>query len=127
MGLTIVYGLLLTTVIGLSALVYLPFNARTGASLIFFEDIAGMGWMEFQSAARNMSHDLMEQQLLHQIYIVSQVSQRQDAPRALGNNTSACRQSWLGPRFWRGATADRIPDGGSAPAYPVAEGSAELG
>ena len=73
-GLAIVYGLLLTTVIGLSALVYLPVSARTGRSLIFFEDIAGMGWVEFQSAAQNMTHDLMERQLLHQIHVVSQVA-----------------------------------------------------
>ena len=73
-GLVIVYGLLLTTVIGLSALVYLPVNPRTGTSLIFFEDIANMGSREFQSSARNMSHDLMERQLLHQIHVVSQVT-----------------------------------------------------
>lgn len=73
-GLAISYGLLLITVIGLSALVYLPANAATGRSLIFFEDISGMAWEEFQSAAQNMSHDLMERQLLHQIYVVSQVA-----------------------------------------------------
>lgn len=73
-GLAIVYGLLLITVIGLSALVYLPANAATGRSLIFFEDISGMEWEEFQSAAQNMSHDMMERQLLHQIYVVSQVA-----------------------------------------------------
>ena len=74
MGLTIVYGLLLTAVIVLAALVYLPMNAKTGRSLIFFEDIARMEWEEFQSAARNMSHDLIERQLLHQIYVVARVA-----------------------------------------------------
>ena len=34
---------------------YMPMNAKTGRSLIFFEDIAGMEWEEFQSAAWNMS------------------------------------------------------------------------
>ena len=48
-------------------------NAKTGGSLIFFEDIAAMGWEEFQSGSRNMSYDLIERQLLHQIYVVSQV------------------------------------------------------
>ena len=74
MGLAIVYGLLLTTVIGLAALVYLPMNRKTGRSLIFFEDVAAMGWEEYQSVARDMSHDLMERQLIDQIYRVSSVA-----------------------------------------------------
>ena len=74
MGLAIVYGLLLTTVIGLAALVYLPMNRKTGQSLIFFEDVAAMEFEAFQSAARNMSHDLMERQLIDQIYRVSSVA-----------------------------------------------------
>ncbi len=65
MGLTVIYGCLLAMVIGLAAWVYMPINARTGRSLIFFEDIATMEWGEFQSAARNMSHDLIEGQLIH--------------------------------------------------------------
>ena len=73
-GVAIVYGLLLATAIGLAVLVYLPRNAKTGRSLIFFEDIAAMEWEEFQSAARNMSHDLIERQLLHQIYVVAGVA-----------------------------------------------------
>ena len=72
--LAIVYGLLLTAVIVLAAWVYLPTNAKTGRSLIFFEDIAAVGWGEFQSAARNMSHDLIERQLLHQIHVVAGVA-----------------------------------------------------
>ena len=73
-GLTIIYIALLALVIGLAAWVYMPMNAKTGDSLIFFEDIAGMEWADFQSAARNMSHDLIERQLLHQIYVVSGVA-----------------------------------------------------
>ena len=73
-GLVIVYGLLLTAVIVLAAWVYLPMNGKTGRSLIFFEDIARMEWGEFQSAAQNMSHDLIERQLLHQIYVVAGVA-----------------------------------------------------
>ena len=61
-------------VIGLAAWVYMPMNAKTGESLIFFEDIAAMEWANFQSAARNMSHDLIERQLLHQIYVVAGVA-----------------------------------------------------
>ena len=33
-----------------------------------------MEWADFQSAARNMSHDLIERQLLHQIYVVAGVA-----------------------------------------------------
>ena len=73
-GLTAIYGCLLAMVIGLAAWVYMPINARTGRSLIFFEDIAAMEWGEFQSAARNMSHDLIDRQLIHQIYVVAGVA-----------------------------------------------------
>ena len=73
-GLTIIYGFLLAIVIGLAAWVYMPMNAKTGESFIFFEDIAAMEWGDFQSAARNMSHDLVERQLIHQIYVVSRVA-----------------------------------------------------
>ena len=73
-GVTIIYIALLALVIGLAARVYMPMNAKTGDSLIFFEDIAAMEWEDFQLAARNMSHDLIERQLLHQIYVVSGVA-----------------------------------------------------
>ena len=73
-ALTTIYGFLLAIVIGLAAWVYMPMSAKTGDSLIFFEDIAAMEWADFQSAARNMSHDLIERQLLHQIYVVSGVA-----------------------------------------------------
>ena len=73
-ALTFIYGFLLAIVIGLAAWVYMPMTAKTGDSLIFFEDIAAMEWEEFQSAARNMSHDLIERQLIHQIYVVSGVA-----------------------------------------------------
>ena len=73
-ALTIIYGCPLALVIGLAAWVYMPMNAKTGESLIFFEDIAAMEWEAFQSASRNMSHDLIERQLIHQIYVVSGVA-----------------------------------------------------
>lgn len=73
-GLVIAYGLLLTAVVGLAAWVYLRMNAKTGGPLIFFGDISAMEWGAFQSAARNMSHDLIERQLLHQIYVVAGVA-----------------------------------------------------
>ena len=56
-GLTVIYGCLLALEVSLAAWVYTPMNAKAGGSLIFFEDIVAMEWAEFQSAARNMSHD----------------------------------------------------------------------
>ena len=83
---TIAYGVLVTAVIVLAAMVYLPMNAKTGRSLIFFDDIAAMEWGDFQSAARNMSHDLIERQLLHQIYVVARVASVKDAAGTLGDH-----------------------------------------
>ena len=59
---------------GLAATVYMPRNPRTGESNIFFEDIAAMEYPEFESAARNMSSDVIERQLIDQIYRVSRVA-----------------------------------------------------
>ena len=58
----------------LAASVYMPRNPRTGKSNIFFEDIAAMEYPEFESAARNMSSDVIERQLIDQIYRVSRVA-----------------------------------------------------
>ena len=33
-----------------------------------------MEWADFQSAASNMSHDLIERQLLHRIHVVAEVT-----------------------------------------------------
>ena len=74
MALAAIYGLLLTAVILLAAMVYMPMNARTNRSLIFFEDIAAMEFHEFQSKARKMSSNLIEHQLLDQVYRVSKVA-----------------------------------------------------
>ena len=59
---------------GLAAAVYMPRSPRTGKSNIFFEDIATMEYPEFESAARNMSSDVIERQLIDQIYRVSRVA-----------------------------------------------------
>ena len=73
-ALAAVYGLLLTTVILLGAMVYMPMNPRTNRSIIFFEDIAAMEFQEFQSKARNMGSNLIEHQLLDQVHLVSKVA-----------------------------------------------------
>ena len=58
----------------LAASVYMPRNPRTGKSNIFFEDIAAMEYPEFETAARNMGSDVIERQLIDQIYRVSRVA-----------------------------------------------------
>ena len=58
----------------LAAAVYIPRSPRTGKSTIFFEDIAAMEYPAFETAARNMSSDVIERQLIDQIYRVSQVA-----------------------------------------------------
>ena len=60
--------------VGLAAAVYMPRNQRTGASIIFFEDIAAMEYSAFESSANSMSNDVIEHQLIDQIYRVSQVA-----------------------------------------------------
>ncbi|MDE0363363.1 MAG: DUF5706 domain-containing protein [Rhodospirillaceae bacterium] len=64
----------LFTAFGLAAAVYVPRNSRTGKSYVFFEDIAAMEHSEFESAARNLSSDVIERQLIDQIYRVSRVA-----------------------------------------------------
>ena len=64
----------LLVAVGLAAAVYMPRNRRTGKSNIFFEDIAAMEYPEFETAARNMSSDVIERQLVDQIYRVSLVA-----------------------------------------------------
>ena len=73
-GLAAIYSVLLTAVILLAALVYMPMHSRTNQSFIFFEDIAAMEFQEFQSKARNMGSNLIEHQLLDQVYRVSKVA-----------------------------------------------------
>lgn len=67
----------LTSAIGaiwLAAAVYVPRNPRTGKSFIFFEDIAAMEYPSFEAAAKEMTDDQIELQLLDQIYRVSKVA-----------------------------------------------------
>ena len=73
-GVATVYVHLLSVVITLAALVYLPMNPRTDRSLIFFEDIAALEFEDFRSKAVNQSDEQIECQLLDQIYRVSRVA-----------------------------------------------------
>lgn len=54
--------------------VYVPTHARTGASLIYFEDIAALRSETFAKRAGEMTPDVIEEQLLSQIHAVSQIA-----------------------------------------------------
>ena len=68
------YVLSVVGAIGMAATVYMPRNPKTGESFIFFEDIAAMDYPSFQAAAKEMTDDLIERQLLDQIYRVSKIA-----------------------------------------------------
>ena len=57
--------------VGSAVLVYAPTTPKTGQSLIYFEDVAGMDCQQFIAAARAMDAAEIECQLLDQVYRVS--------------------------------------------------------
>ena len=67
------YALSVAGAIGLAAAVYMPRSPKTNRSLIFFEDIAAMDYSSFKAAAKEMTSDSIEQNLIDQTYQVSQV------------------------------------------------------
>ena len=70
----VLYGLLLVAVVAFAALVYVPINPRTGGSLIYFEDIAAMDSELFESRAKGISTEAIENHLLDQIHSVSKIA-----------------------------------------------------
>ena len=66
-------GFMIATVT-MAARVYMPMHPRTGESLIYFEDIAAMRRESFAKRAKEMSPEAIEEQLLSQIHIVSQIA-----------------------------------------------------
>ena len=68
------YSFLLVAVVAFAALVYVPINPITGESLIYFEDIASMDYLLFESRAKDMSPEGIESQLLDQIHRVSRIA-----------------------------------------------------
>ena len=58
----------------LAVLVYAPATPKTGQSLIYFEDVAGMDYQQFIAAAMAMDTAEIERQLLEQIYRVSRIA-----------------------------------------------------
>ena len=73
-GLLCLYLLFVSAVVTKAALVYLPNNPKTGRSLIYFEDIASLGVESFVAQAKSVDSDLIEEQLLDQIYRVSRIA-----------------------------------------------------
>lgn len=70
----IAYLVFMGTAVVMAALVYMPMHPRTGQSLIYFEDIAAMRSEGFVKRSKEMSSDMIEEQLLSQIHIVSQIA-----------------------------------------------------
>lgn len=66
-----VVGTLAALVCG--ALVYIPRSKKTGESLIYFEDIAGMTLGSFRARARVMTPHVVEAQLTDQVYAVAYI------------------------------------------------------
>ena len=64
------------TAVVLAVLVYAPATPKTGQSLIYFEDVAGMDSQQFIAAARAMDVVEIERQLLDQIYRVSCIARK---------------------------------------------------
>ena len=60
--------------IGVAGWVFLPRTPRARESLIYFEDIAAMGWELFESRSKKMDNCTIEQQLLQQIFVVSKIA-----------------------------------------------------
>lgn len=68
------YGIATSWSIAIAALVYVPVNRKAGGSLIYFEDIAAMGYRQFKERAMGMTPEEIEGQLLDQIYRVSRIA-----------------------------------------------------
>ena len=66
-------GFMIATILT-AASVYMPMHPRTGESLIYFEDIAAMQSEVFVRRSKEMSPDVIEEQLLSQIHIVSHIA-----------------------------------------------------
>ena len=74
LALIVLYVLVAAAGVTWGALVYMPTNPATGRSLIYFEDISKMNYEAFQAQAMKMTLDVIERQLLDQIYRVSEIA-----------------------------------------------------
>lgn len=57
-----------------AGMVFFPKTPRTGRSLIYFQDIAAMCEVCFQSKSKGLNADTIEEQLLQQIFAVSKIA-----------------------------------------------------
>ena len=73
-ALLIVYLALVAASIITAANVYLPRSPKAGGSLIYFEDISAMTFESFREKSSNLSPEIIELQLLDQIYRVSKIA-----------------------------------------------------
>ena len=56
--------------------VFLPRTPREGKSLIYFEDIANMDYESFIKQSKELNKDVIEEQLLQQIFVVSGIASK---------------------------------------------------
>ena len=70
----VLYSVSVAAVVSLAASVYVPINPKTGECLIYFEDIAGMKYEDFESRAKKMDEAAIESQLIDQIHRVSKIA-----------------------------------------------------
>ena len=68
------YLVFMGAAVAMAARVYMPMHPHTGESLIYFEDIAAMKSEAFAKRAKELSPDMIEEQLLSQIHVVSQIA-----------------------------------------------------
>ncbi len=73
-ALGVLYIFFLLAVITFAFSVYIPMNPRTGKSLIYFEDIAFMNYEYFEFHAKSMGAEVIESDILDQIYRVSKIA-----------------------------------------------------
>lgn len=68
------YLVLFGAAVFVAAKVYMPMTPSTGTSLIYFEDIGSISEESFMEQARRLEPEEIENQLLQQIYVVSQIA-----------------------------------------------------
>ena len=68
------YLTFLSVAAALAALVYVPVNPKTGESVVYFEDISAMTYGDFRKKASAMTTDIIEDELLDQIFRISRIA-----------------------------------------------------
>ena len=73
------YLVFLSISFSLAALVYVPVHPKTGESVVYFEDIASMDYTDFKRRAVAVTPNMIEIQLLDQVYRVSIIASQKMA------------------------------------------------